>query len=54
MSYKLYAVRIFTANWERSLAFYRDSVGLPLAYSEPGMGWAQFRPWRQLYRSGTV
>ena len=42
MRYKLYAVRIFCFDWEASLAFYRETVGLPLAFVDAEMGWAQF------------
>ena len=42
MSYKLYAVRIFSFQWEASLAFYRDVLGLPLHFSDENLGWAQF------------
>ncbi len=42
-SFRLYAVRIFSTNWETSLAFYRDTVGFPLEFSDADMGWAQFK-----------
>ena len=42
MSYKSYAVRIFSYKWEESVSFYRDIVGLPLFYSDANFGWAQF------------
>ncbi|MEM1433856.1 MAG: VOC family protein [Pseudomonadota bacterium] len=41
--YRLYAVRVFTFNWEESLTFYRDVVEFPLVYSDPTIGWAQFQ-----------
>lgn len=43
MSYKLYAVRIFSYQWDKSLAFYRDIIGFPLAFEDRVMGWAQFQ-----------
>lgn len=42
MSYKLYAVRIFSSKWEESFKFYKDTVGLPVFYSNAEIGWAQF------------
>ena len=39
---KLYAIRIFTTDWNRSLKFYRDAIGLSLKLSEESMGWAEF------------
>jgi len=42
MSYKLYAVRVFSFRWEESLAFYRDTIGFPLAFHDTDLGWAQF------------
>ena len=41
--YRLYAIRIFSFKWEESLEFYRDTVGFPVAFSDPDMGWAQFQ-----------
>ncbi len=43
MQFKLYAIRIFSYQWERSLAFYRDVVGLPLYFESAEQGWAQFQ-----------
>ncbi len=40
--FKLYAVRIFSLQWETTLAFYRDVVGLEVAFADDEMGWAQF------------
>jgi len=40
--YKLYAIRVFSFNWEEALTFYRDIVEFPLTYSDPEIGWAQF------------
>ncbi len=40
--YKLYAVRIFSFNWEASLEFYRDVVQFPVVFADADMGWAQF------------
>ena len=42
MSYKLYAIRVFSIQWERALAFYRDVVGFKLFYEDKDLGWAQF------------
>ena len=38
MDYKLYAVRIFTTDWNRSVAFYRDLVELNLKFDDESMG----------------
>ncbi len=43
MSYKLYAVRIFTYDWPRAVAFYRDILGMELVYENDAIGWAQFK-----------
>ncbi len=42
MDYKLYAVRIFTTDWDRSVAFYRDLVELEIKFADESMGWAEF------------
>ncbi len=42
MDYKLYAIRIFTADWDRSVAFYRDLLELELKFADESMGWAEF------------
>ena len=34
MDYKLYAVRIFTTDWDRSVAFYRDQLELGLKFAD--------------------
>lgn len=39
---KLYAIRIFTTDWNRSLKFYRDAIGLSLKLAEESVGWAEF------------
>ena len=41
--YKLYAVRVFSLDWEASLAFYRDTIEFPLIFQDSDMGWAQFQ-----------
>ena len=41
--YKLYAIRVFTNNWDAALRFYRDTIGFPLTYSDREIGWAQFQ-----------
>lgn len=40
--YKLYAIRIFSFQWQESFEFYRDVLGLPVHFSDPERGWAQF------------
>ncbi|MFK7896136.1 MAG: VOC family protein [Myxococcota bacterium] len=41
MKYKLKTVRIFVTDWTRSLAFYSDTLGIPIAYAIPESGWAE-------------
>ena len=36
-------MRIFTYDWERALAFYRDTAGFEVTFANPGFGWAQLR-----------
>ena len=43
MEFRLYAVRVFTRDWERARDFYRDTVGFPLLFDDADMGWAQFQ-----------
>ncbi len=42
MAYKLYAVRVFSHDWPRSVSFYRVTIGLPLKLMNPEVGWAEF------------
>ena len=42
MKFNIYAVRIFSLNWTRSLAFYKDTIGLPVKFENADMGWAEF------------
>lgn len=42
MTYKLYAIRVFSNDWDKSIAFYRDLVGFPLTFCDENLGWAQF------------
>jgi len=41
MKYKLYAVRVFVSDWERSLDFYSNTLGMPVAFASAEMGWAE-------------
>jgi catechol 2,3-dioxygenase-like lactoylglutathione lyase family enzyme len=41
MECKLYIVRVFVRDFERALAFYTETLGIPAAFSDAGMGWAQ-------------
>ena len=41
MNYKLYAVRIHVTDWERALAFYSETLGMPVVFAESEMGWAE-------------
>ncbi len=42
MTYKLYAVRVFSFEWQESFTFYKDLIGLPVGYVDEKIGWAQF------------
>ena len=39
---KLYAIRIFTTDWDRAVDFYRETVGLPLTFADQAFAWAEF------------
>lgn len=39
---KLYAVRIFVRNWQRSCAFYKDILKLPERFQDADLGWAEY------------
>jgi lactoylglutathione lyase len=41
MNCKLYSVRVFVTDWEKSVAFYSETVGLPVLFAGPDMGWAE-------------
>jgi len=42
VTYRLYAIRVFSFRWDESVIFYRDIVGLPLRFLSEDIGWAQF------------
>jgi len=42
MTYKLYAVRVFSRDWEATTRFYREILTLPEKFSNPELGWAEF------------
>ena len=39
---KLYAIRIFVDDWERSCDFYQNILKLQLKFADAAMGWAEF------------
>ena len=39
---KLYAIRIFTTDWDRAVDFYRETIGLPLTFADQAFAWAEF------------
>jgi predicted enzyme related to lactoylglutathione lyase len=41
MEYKLYTVRVYVTNWERSLEFYSKTLDMPVLFAGPEMGWAE-------------
>lgn len=41
MEYQLFAVRVFVSDWERAIRFYTQTLGIPLAYRDDALGWAQ-------------
>lgn len=42
MDFKLYAVRIFVADFDRACAFYGDTLGLECSFRSDEFGWAEF------------
>lgn len=42
MSYRLSVVRVFALDWERSVDFYQNKMGLPVRFSDAQAGWAEF------------
>ena len=41
MQYKLSAVRVFVTDWQRAIRFYTEIMGIPIAYRNDEIGWAQ-------------
>ena len=41
MDYKLYGVRVFVRDWEKSLAFYSETLEMPVSFAGAEMGWAE-------------
>jgi catechol 2,3-dioxygenase-like lactoylglutathione lyase family enzyme len=41
MDCKLLLVRIFVTDWPRAVRFYTGTLGLPLAFANEALGWAQ-------------
>ncbi len=41
MDYRLYALRVFTRDWDRAVAFYSETLGMPIHYANPEIGWAE-------------
>jgi len=37
----LVVVRVFVRDWPRAVAFYRDTLGIPVAFADEELGWAQ-------------
>ena len=42
MKYRIYAQRIFSIKWAESVAFYKNTIGLPIKFESEEMGWAEF------------
>jgi ADP-ribosyl-[dinitrogen reductase] hydrolase len=40
-AFDLIVVRVFVRDWPRALAFYRDTLGIPVAFVDEELGWAQ-------------
>jgi len=40
-NYNLLVVRVFVTDWSRAVRFYTETVGIPLAFQNEAMGWAQ-------------
>lgn len=41
MDCKLLLVRVFVTDWPRAVRFYTETLGLPLAFADEELGWAQ-------------
>ena len=41
MSDRIENIRIFVHEWERAVAFYSQTLGLPIAYQSAELGWAE-------------
>ncbi len=41
MDCKLYAVRVFVADWDRAIRFYTETLGIPTTLRDDSLGWAQ-------------
>lgn len=41
---ELWYINIFVSDLKRAVAFYRDTLGLPLQFQEEGFGYASFAP----------
>jgi predicted enzyme related to lactoylglutathione lyase len=41
MDFRLIVARVFVRDWPRAVAFYRDTLGIPVAYESEEFGWAQ-------------
>jgi predicted enzyme related to lactoylglutathione lyase len=42
LDYALTLVRVFVADFERSVRFYAETLGMPLSLRDDAAGWAQF------------
>lgn len=41
VDYRLYALRVFTQDWNRAVAFYSETLGIPIHYANSEIGWAE-------------
>jgi predicted enzyme related to lactoylglutathione lyase len=41
VDYKLYGVRAFVTDWEKTLEFYSETLGMPIAFAGPEAGRAE-------------
>lgn len=41
MEYRLYALRIFTLDWDRALTFYSETLEMPVHYANAEIGWCE-------------
>jgi lactoylglutathione lyase len=39
--YTAYAIRVFVRDWRRALAFYHETLGIPIRFESEDLGWAQ-------------
>ena len=41
MDFELSSIRVFVTDWERALAFYSETLGMPVSFAGAERGWAE-------------